>query len=1017
MSDLVPRLRIFLSSPSDVVAERQIALDVLRQLQYDPDLKGKVLLEPVAWDMPGGGPVMRAAIDPQEAINKGLPEPKACDIVIVILWARMGTPLPHPKYKKDNGEPYYSGAEWEFENAMQARRQRGRPEVVLYRRVDVPELKLDAPDLEAKLEQYKRVQAFFNQFCDRKTGANVGGWNSYEKPEDFRKHLTSHLKELIQEMMTAPAVPGAPRGSPSLPSWPGSPFPGLRPFEFKDAPIFFGRGRETDDLVDRINRDRFVTVVGASGSGKSSLVWAGLIPRLEANAISSDRTGSKDWLWLRLTPGGVGDNPFMALAVELKSYLHREPREVAGELAGDPAVLARLIPQILAGRSDWAELLLFIDQLEELVTLVSPTHRAPFVEMLCQSIAGGRLRAVATLRADFYHQMIPVSPAVVELLQNGSYPLGAPDAVSLYEMIVRPAERAGLQFEKNPAEGDLARRILKETGSDPGTLALMAYLLDELYQRRAAGGRLTRQAYDDLGGVAGAIGKRAEQVFTSLSPAAQAALPHVFRRLVEVDERGTATRRRALLADIERSAPTQAVEELLRKFTEARLLVATAPFKGSGEQELKDFTKARSPVTDMQGADSTVEVAHEALLRKWERLANWIEQTQDDLRLLRQVKLAAEEWNQKSRQEAYRWPHERLELVYKMIGRLELDEAHDFNEVEHEFIRRESDRLLEEIQKPETSHGRRRSIGERLAGIGDPRPGVGLRPDGLPEIDWCMVEVAGKSSVEVEIEWVGKVQVSLPFCITRYTVTYIQFQAFVDAPDGYDNPEIDWFAGLAADDKDKWPAEQRFKFDNHPRENVSWYEAMAFCRWLSWRLEALEHSTSTLGVRAPRPSQSHAALAAQRGGLSGSGPPRSPRRAFSLKDPFTWLVRLPTEAEWQFAAAGPLANTYPWGDDWDGRFANTWENGLSHTTAVGMYPAGVAACRALDMSGNVWEWTLTEIGSGKSDDITNQEPRVVRGGSWYGSRSTALATARDQNDPFDRDGSIGFRVVGVVRSP
>ena len=124
-----------------------------------------------------------------------------------------------------------------------------------------------------------------------------------------------------------------------------------------------------------------------------------------------------------------------------------------------------------------------------------------------------------------------------------------------------------------------------------------------------------------------------------------------------------------------------------------------------------------------------------------------------------------------------------------------------------------------------------------MAAIGDPRPGVGLRPDGLPEFDWCKVEFKGRSSVKVEIEKVGKVEVTLPFRIARYPVTYIQFQAFIDAPDGFGNREIDWFEGLAADDKDKRQAEQRFKFDNHPRENLNWYQAIAFCRWLSWRLE------------------------------------------------------------------------------------------------------------------------------------------------------------------------------------
>ena len=112
---------------------------------------------------------------------------------------------------------------------------------------------------------------------------------------------------------------------------------------------------------------------------------------------------------------------------------------------------------------------------------------------------------------------------------------------------------------------------------------------------------------------------------------------------------------------------------------------------------------------------------------------------------------------------------------------------------------------------------RRSLIGERLAAIEDPRPGVGLRPDGLPDIDWCKVELEGRLSVEVEVEKdrSGKVKVDLPFYIARYAVTYIQFQSFIEALDGYHNRERNWFEGLGADDSDKQLAEQRFKFPNH----------------------------------------------------------------------------------------------------------------------------------------------------------------------------------------------------------
>ena len=657
----------------------------------------------------------------------------------------------------------------------------------------------------------------------------------------------------------------------------------------------------------------------------------------------------------------------------------QEAREISQKLEADPKALTQLIPHVLHGKPDSSELLLFIDQLEELVTLVSASYRAPFAEMLSQSVAGGRVRAVATLRSDFYHQMIPISGALIQLLQNGSYPLGAPDPESLYEMIVRPAERAGLQFEDG-----IARRILNETGSEPGRLPLMAYLLDELYQRRTADGRLTSQAYADLGGVAGAIGQRAEQVFETLSPDAQAALPHVFRRLVEVDERGTPTRRRALQEEIDSSAPTESTEPLLTAFIKARLLVS-----------------------DEQGGKRTTEVAHEALLRKWDRLARWIEQTQDDLRLLRQVKLAAADWHHHNRHDAFRWADERLKPVYATIQRMDLDEGREFSSTERVFIRRESERLLEEIEDSNTPHIRRRSIGERLCVIGDARRGVGLRPDGLPDIDWCKVEIKGMSSVEVEIaDGIGIVKVDIPFCISRYPVTYSQFQSFIDAADGYHSEVRDWFAESAADEYERQLGEQRVRLSNYPRETVNWYEAMAFCRWLSCRFATKEPPTS----RSER-NASNLKYPAQRESRSRSG------ESFEFGDPFIRAVRLPTEAEWQFAAAGIFSNKYPWGNEWDGRLANTDESGLAGTIAVGMYPGGASACGALDMSGNVWEWTLTEPGSGRSDNVTNLPFRVGRGGSWHDVHRHARADSRFGNYSSAQRNHSGFRLVGVVPSP
>jgi len=257
-------------------------------------------------------------------------------------------------------------------------------------------------------------------------------------------------------------------------------------------------------------------------------------------------------------------------------------------MAKNPSILFSLVQSALYRLPDWAQLLLFIDQFEELFTIVNPEYRTPFIELLAYASNIDRLHIVLTLRADFYSRCVDY-PQLAELLREGSFPLGAPGQIALATMITRPAERAGLQWE----DAYLPERILQDTGRESGSLALMAYTLDELYRacKDGDGGLLSHAAYERLGGVQGAIGTRAENVFSRLDPGAQTILPQVFRELVEVDERGTATRQRAPLARFETN---DAAWRLIRQFTDARLLT-----------------------TSGNGDGAVVEVAHEALFRNW----------------------------------------------------------------------------------------------------------------------------------------------------------------------------------------------------------------------------------------------------------------------------------------------------------------------------------------------------------------------------------------------------------------
>ena len=202
--------------------------------------------------------------------------------------------------------------------------------------------------------------------------------------------------------------------------------------------------------------------------------------------------------------------------------------------------------------------------------------------------------------------------------------------------------------------------------------------------------------------------------------------------------------------------------------------------------------------------------------------------------------------------------------------------------------------------------------------------------------------------------------------MSQYQITYKQFQAFIDAPDGFSNPQ--WWNGLHADGLEQQqggPRDQSYKFWNHPRETVSWYDAMAFCRWLSTKLG--------------------------------------------------YAITLPTEEQWEKAARGTDGRVYSYGNGFDKTKGNTEEIGIGQTSAVGIFPDPALPYGLCDMVGNVWEWTLTEYDSKTSNIFDNNERRVVRGGSWSRYDVGARAAYRNGRNPDYRYDDFGFRVCcGVV---
>lgn len=193
MTNQIPYIRVFLSSPGDVNEERKIALEIMEYLPNRPAFRDRVAFRVVAWDKPGAGAAMRATLTPQEAINRGLPKPEDCEIAIVIFWARMGTP-----FRDVDGTEYMSGTHWELMNALNSQ----KTETIIFRRRESPQIAMDDPRRDDKLAQYDRVMNFFkSDLFYAPDGTIRRGVNHYESVEEFRRNFEIFFEQLVQEVL------------------------------------------------------------------------------------------------------------------------------------------------------------------------------------------------------------------------------------------------------------------------------------------------------------------------------------------------------------------------------------------------------------------------------------------------------------------------------------------------------------------------------------------------------------------------------------------------------------------------------------------------------------------------------------------------------------------------------------------------------------------------------------------------------------------------------------------------
>jgi WD40 repeat protein/energy-coupling factor transporter ATP-binding protein EcfA2 len=454
-----------------------------------------------------------------------------------------------------------------------------------------------------------------------------------------------------------------------------TPYRGLQVFDVQDCPFFFGREALVEWLLDDLGPDaqrqtenRFLAIVGPSGSGKSSLARAGLAAAIQQGKIA----GSEYWPIAICKPGA---DPLESLAVAVSAATGdgqnvTAVRSLIADLRADPRTLHLVTRLALRDAPPERRLIVLVDQLEEIFTLChDEAARKATIDTLLHAatVADGQTIVILTLRADFYGKCAAY-PHLAAAFSDHQMLVGPMTRDELRRAIERPALLVGCEFEPG-----LVETLLDDVAHEPGGLPLLQHALLELWNRRA-GRRLTHAAYHEIGGVEGALERRAEAVYVTFNPTEQSICRRIFLRLAQLGEGTEDTRRRATVRELlPATGATEAFDTVLRKLTapEARLVTIQGTLNSA--DKTGDGTLVNQHV---------VEVAHEALIRSWSRLRSWLDENRAALRIHRQMTEAATEWMTNQRDASYLYRGARLIEAQEWATK----HADDLNQAEQAFL-------------------------------------------------------------------------------------------------------------------------------------------------------------------------------------------------------------------------------------------------------------------------------------------------------------------------------------------
>jgi tetratricopeptide (TPR) repeat protein len=641
-----PRIyRIFLSSPGDVQVERNRSQTVVDRL--NAEYAGQPIFSMKRWE--------QSYYSATGSFQDQIPDPGEHDIVVFIFWKRLGTDLP-PAFNRPDGSSR-TGTEYEFELARDARERSpdSLPDILVYRKTAKITFEEESVDIERA--QKRALDQFWERWFRSDSGHFLAGFQSFSDVDDFEHQFERNLREWLRRR----------RGGQTV--WDiasqGSPYRGLVPYEEEQASLFFGR--DTDVARARaafieaaIGREvgrrgtPFLLILGPSGCGKSSFMRAGLVPHMRAVGAPAFLQDGSDELsafqTLVITPRELGENLCRGLAHALYRPASRSQTRIGLErlsdgdyaTADDFAILAANSPESAAApiisaleraaaeslepRSANSShsrlgLLLAIDQLEELFALPEPSRRS-FVRLLAALTATGRVWVIGTMRNDFYDRLQQDTELSLLSKRGRLYNLAPPGLADYRDIIVQPARAAGLKFEVNGGR-DLAAEIEAECASE-GALPMVAFMLEQLFQERS-GELLLLSTYDRLGGAAGALAQRADQVLSQLPKEVRDAFPRLVRRLV----------RKGLqdLVPTAISAPLTAFplgspeRQLIEALADARLIRTLTTLTG-----------------EHSAAVGVVRWSHEALLVRWPTLRDSVDADRRDYETLDRLSNAYSLW-------------------------------------------------------------------------------------------------------------------------------------------------------------------------------------------------------------------------------------------------------------------------------------------------------------------------------------------------------------------------------------